>query len=345
MLVEDIDLAAQNLFAELLQRSLDAEFDAEYRENGTFIRKRSKGRAYWHFQWRDGESIRNKYVGPVSDASITGRVERFSTLKASFKRRQVLVRALAASGLPTPDALSGRVVEALWKAGFFRLRGVLVGTLAFQTYAGILGIKLGRRPLMTQDADFAQFWGVSENISESIEPPLTILRQLDPSFREVPHLTDPFVSTRYRNNRDYLVDFLTPNRGSDKHQGRPARMKSLAGTGAEPLRHLDFLIHQPERSVLLFAGGIPVTIPRAERFAVHKLIVAVDRINQAKSVKDIQQAQQLIDALSIRRPAELAESWNAAWNAGKQWRQKLQSGKARLTSETRDTLEAVSGRK
>src|SRR6266478_3356139 len=193
--LEEIDLAAQTLFAELLQRSLDAEFDAEYRENGTFIRKKSKDHYYWHYQWRDGGKIRNKYVGPVSDASITDRVKRFSSLKARFKRRQTLVRALAAAGLPTPDPLSGRIVEALWKAGFFRLRGVLVGTLAFQTYAGVLGVQLGRRPLMTQDADFAQFWGISENIGESLEPPLAVLRRVDETFKEVPSLADPFVST------------------------------------------------------------------------------------------------------------------------------------------------------
>jgi hypothetical protein len=153
------------------------------------------------------------------------------------------------------------------------------------------------------------------------------------------------VSTRYRNARDYLVDFLTPNRGSDEHQGKPARMRALAGSGAEPLRHLDFLIHQPERSVLLYGGGVPVTVPRAERFAVHKLMVAVDRVNQAKSVKDIQQAQILIEALSLRRPAELADSWNTAWAAGTQWRRKLESGKARLSGDTLATLnEAIKRR-
>jgi len=343
--VQEIDLAAQTLFAELLQRSLDAEFDAEYGENGSFIRKKSKSREYWHFQWREGEKIRNKYVGPVSDASITDRVQRFSSLKASFKRRQTLVRALAAAGLPTPDSLSGRIVEAMWKAGFFRLRGVLVGTLAFQAYAGVLGVQLGRRPLMTQDADFAQFWGISENIGESLEPPQTILQRVDTSFKQVPHLADPFVSTRYRNARDYLVDFLTPNRGSDEHQGKPARMKALAGSGAEPLRHLDFLIHQPERSVLIYGGGVPVTVPRAERFAVHKLMVAVDRVNQAKSVKDIQQAQILIEALSFRRPTELADSWKTAWAAGTQWRRKLESGKARLSGDALATLNEAIKRK
>jgi hypothetical protein len=255
------------------------------------------------------------------------------------------VRALAAAGLPTPDSLSGRIVEAMWKAGFFRLRGVLVGTLAFQAYAGVLGVQLGRRPLMTQDADFAQFWGISENIGESLEPPQTILQRVDTSFKQVPHLADPFVSTRYRNARDYLVDFLTPNRGSDEHQGKPARMRALAGSGAEPLRHLDFLIHQPERSVLLYGGAVPVTVPRAERFAIHKLMVAVDRVNQAKSVKDIQQAQILIEALSIRRPVELADSWNTAWAAGTQWRRKLESGKARLSGDTLATLNEAIKRK
>jgi hypothetical protein len=342
--LEDIDLAAQTLFAELVQRALDAEFDSEYSEKGTFIRKQSKGRDYWHYQWREGEKIRNKYVGPVSDVGITDRVQRFATLKASFKRRQTLVRALVAAGLPTPDPLSGRIVEALWKAGFFRLRGVLVGTLAFQAYAGVLGVRLGPRPLMTQDADFAQFWGISENIGESLEPPLTILRRVDETFKEVPHVAHHFVSTRYRNARDYFVDFLTPNRGSEDYQGKPARMKSLAGTGAEPLRHLDFLIHEPERSVLLFAGGLPVTVPRAEAYAVHKLIVAVDRINQAKSAKDVQQAQILIAALAIKRPAELAASWNTAWSVGRQWRKKLESGRARLSSDAQTALATVTRR-
>src|SRR5437867_4495072 len=140
------------MFAELLQRTLDAEFDAEFSEKGSFKRKKSKGRLYWHYQWRKGDKVLSKYVGPVTDSSITDRIERFDKIKSSFKRRQTLIRALIAAGLPTPDPVSGVIVEAMWKAGFFRLRGVLVGTLAFQTYAGPLGVNLGsRRPLMTQD--------------------------------------------------------------------------------------------------------------------------------------------------------------------------------------------------
>jgi hypothetical protein len=76
-------------------------------------------------------------------------------------------------------------------------------------------------------------------------------------------------------------------------------MKSLAGAGAQPLRHLEFLIHHPKRSVMLLNGGVPVTIPRAERYAVHKVIVAVERRDQIKARKDITQA----GTLSWRRPS------------------------------------------
>ena len=251
-----------------------------------------------------GDRVVSKYVGPVTDKSITDRVRRFSGIKTDFKRRREMVRALSAAGLPTPDPISGAIIEAMWKAGFFRLRGVLVGTLAFQAYAGPLGIRLGARPLMTQDIDFAQFWGISENIRESMASPKTVLCGVDQTFKEIPNIDDPFISTQYRNRAGYRVDFLTPNRGADRHQGKPARMKALADSGAEPLRHLDFLIHEPERSVLLFGGGVAVTIPRAERYAVHKLMVAVERRDQAKSAKDLLQAAILIEALAAKRPLE-----------------------------------------
>lgn len=40
----------------------------------------------------------------------------------------------------------------------------------------------GAPPLMTQDADFAQFWVISENIGESLEPPVDRLNPLSKRF-------------------------------------------------------------------------------------------------------------------------------------------------------------------
>jgi hypothetical protein len=342
--MEKLGLATQTMFAELVTRCLDAEFDETYDERGTFIKKTSKGRQYWQHQRKIRGKVVSLYVGPVADESITDRIERFADIKSDFKGRQEMVRALVAAGLPATDALTGKVVEAIWKAGFFRLRGVLVGTVAYQSYAGLLGAKLSGAALQTQDVDFAQFWGISKNVGDSMPPVLEVLRGVDPTFREIPNLADPLVATGYRNASRYRVEFLTPNRGSEKFQGQPAKLPALGGAGAQPLRHLDFLLHQPERSVLLYGGGVPVTVPRAERYAVHKLIVAVERENQAKARKDIMQAEQLIGILAEQRPLELAEAWETAWAAGPRWRTKLTRGRARLGAEAVETLARVIAR-
>jgi hypothetical protein len=155
---------------------------------------------------------------------------------------------------------------------------------------------------------------------------------------QLPSFLGTEVSTAYRNKAGYRVDILTPNRGAIEHQSKPARMKARAGAGAQPLRHLDYLIYEPERSVLLFGGGIPVTIPRAERYAIHKLIVAAGRRDQVKSGKDVTQAALLIHALAKRRPLELADAWRTAWDMGARWREKLEAGRARLPDAANQSL-------
>jgi hypothetical protein len=55
--MQEIELATQTMFAELLQRCLDAEFDESFSERGTFRRKTSKGRSCWHHQERVGDKV------------------------------------------------------------------------------------------------------------------------------------------------------------------------------------------------------------------------------------------------------------------------------------------------
>jgi hypothetical protein len=86
---------------------------------------------------------------------------------------------------------------------------------------------------------------------------------------------------------------------------------------------------------------VPVTVPRAERFAVHKIIVAAERRDQAKSAKDSLQADILIKALATSRPIELAKAWQIAWENGPRWREKLEAGRHRLTAEGQEAIESV----
>jgi hypothetical protein len=72
-------------------------------------------------------------------------------LREREQRRRALVQMLRVKGVPRADAASGKVVQALARAGVFRLRGVLIGTHAFRLYPLILGATLpDRRPSWPQ---------------------------------------------------------------------------------------------------------------------------------------------------------------------------------------------------
>ena len=148
--------------------------------------------------------------------------------------------------------------------------GLLVGTVAYQTYPGLLGQRLPIASMQTSDVDIAQFHNVSVAVEDATPPMLEILEGIDASFRPVPRLHRTQPSVTYVASDNVRVDFLTPNKGSDTDT--PRRLAAL-GTHAEPLRFLDFLIHAPEPAVVLHGAGILVSVPAPERYAVHKLIV------------------------------------------------------------------------
>ncbi|NEV03017.1 GSU2403 family nucleotidyltransferase fold protein, partial [Bradyrhizobium uaiense] len=145
-------------------------------------------------------------VGPVDDPEITKRVEAFKDLKADLKGRRRLVSTLVREAyLPRPLPIAGQVVEGLAKAGFFRKRGLLVGTVAYQCYAAVLGRRLDAVAMQTSDADFAQFHEISVAIKDSMPPILDVLRQVDPTFREVPSQADGRLSTRFVSRGNFNV--------------------------------------------------------------------------------------------------------------------------------------------
>jgi len=71
-----------------------------------------------------------------------------------------------------------------------------------------------------------------------------------------------------------------------------------------------------------------VQVPRPERFAIHKLIVADRRKggpDQGKSRKDRGQAAFLISVLAADRPDDLAEAYADALSRGPRWRDRIAS--------------------
>ena len=343
--MEEIGLQFRTMFAELVQQSLDERFLEDFSTDGSFYKITARQREFWYYSsgMKDGKRLR-RYVGPADDLKITERVLKFKELKTNAKERRRMIRALGSVGLPSPDRFTGDIVEALAKAGFFRLRGVLIGTVAFQTYAGILGVRLPNATMQTGDSDFAQFHSISTAVEDSVEPMLEILRSVDPTFREIPHQSDSRKTTRYQNSKRYLVKFLTPNRGSDDFQSKASAMPALGGASAIPLRFFDYLIHEPQNSVLLHKYGIGVSVPAPERYAVHKLIVAArrDKSSVIKRDKDIWQAGLLIETMSeLRMQDQLSDAFAEAKGRGLAWRDAIKDGIRMLRPSAVEAVEKI----
>jgi hypothetical protein len=334
----------QTMFSDLVQKVFDADFDENFPENGTFLKQKRRNREYYYYKayetsGGDGPTkTRLKYVGPADEPDIARRVEAFQRSKTGYRLRREIAAKLRRAGFPSPPHLEGRVVAELAKAGIFRLRAILVGSAAYQTYSGVLGVRLPDELITTGDIDIAQFYGVSIFIDETMPDLENVLKKVDRTFEPSFSGNEQKLFSGFKNAAGFKVEFLTPNRGNKALSTQLSAMRSLGpSVGAQVLRYLDFLIHEPIRSIVLHDAGVPVLVPAPERYAVHKLIVATVRnvSSQDKAPKDIKQAAALIQAFdTTKRGRDLGFAWMEAWERGSRWRRRLGDGALRLSDET-----------
>jgi hypothetical protein len=331
-------LIQQTTYAELVERSATAAFNASFKTTGAFTHKTINGRKYWYFQSTECGQRTQRYVG-VETPELLKRIEQHQQALEDERERRSLVSTLARSfRMPHPTQEIGSILEALASAGVFRLNAVLVGTVAYQSYSAMLGTKLPFATIQTSDVDIAQFKHVSVAVEDQIAPLLDVLQHVDKTFRPVPTVHRDQV-TSYAAKGGFRVDFLTPNDGPDTD--KPQRLPALQ-TDAQPLRFLGFLIRDPEPAVVLHGAGVYVTVPAPQRYAVHKLMIARRRQEgTAKRNKDVHQAEALLGVLLKKRRYELRSAWNEAAQKGKAWRQLLQQGLEDLSAEIQQSLRAL----
>ena len=331
-----LPLMVQTTYAELVNRCETTAFKDAFPEDGAFTPKTVKGRRYWYFQHGADKGRGQRYVGPETP-KLLERIARHKNARDDERERRALVSALVRSfGMPKPLDEIGAVVAALARAGVFRLRAVLVGTVAYQTYSAMLGTRLPASVLATEDVDIAQFTNVSIAVQDEILPMLDVLRNADPSFDAIPHQHDSRRATSYQTKRGLRVDFLTPNEGADTDE--PQTLPALQ-TDTQPLRFLDYLIHDPEPAVVLHGSGIYVHVPAPQRYAIHKLIVARRRkIGAAKSEKDLLQSQALMSVLVHKRPHDVRAAWMEAVDRGPSWKLHLVQSILLYSPAARDML-------
>lgn len=312
-----------------LRRMLMDDSVADLR--GTPTRVTVRGRTFWYDKYRVGQEMAQRYIGPDTE-DLRERLDRARERKAerdSRRKEQTrLVRILRSEGYGSTDVGTGSLLAAFSRVGVFRLGGTLIGTVAFRHYEGELGVAFSFDQLaQTADIDVASFERLSFALDDQVETPLAQVFS-DLKFRPVPSLDRGKIWRWEQASGDTLVEFLMPAQRDEGIRDLPA-----LGVSAQALRHLDFLIDDPIPAVSLYRSGVLVQIPRPERFAIHKLIVAERRQggpDVIKARKDRAQAAFLIQALAEARPDELREAYEDALGRGPNWRGRIEASLRRL---------------
>jgi hypothetical protein len=287
---------------------------------------------YWYEQYRLGTEVVDRYIGedtPELRDRLARQGEIAQQAKTSERERARLMRVLRAEGYLMTDARTGQVLSAMARAGVFRLGGTLVGTQAFKLYEGELGVRIGfDQSAVTDDIDIASFERLSVVLGDRVEESLAdVFSQL--KFEPAPALEPGKVWRWRQTDRTTLVEFLTPSFGEDEG----IRELPALGVSAQSLHFLNYLIADPLQVPLLYRSGVLVQVPRPERFAIHKLIVADrrrDGPDELKARKDRAQAAFLVDALGDERPEDLADAYRTALANGPAWRTRLAATLARM---------------
>lgn len=313
-----------------LRRSLIDSAVSELR--GTPRSKTVGSKTYWYDHFRLGNKTIDRYIGedtPELRSRLDRQAEIARAAKQAERDRARLMRVLRAEGYLFADVGTGQIVSAMARAGVFRLGGTIVGTQAFRCYEGELGVRIGfDQSAATDDIDIASFERLSLALADTVEPPLAdVFSEL--RFEPLPAM-DSGKTWRWRQtNRQTLVEFLTPSFEDDEK----VRDLPALGVNAQSLHFLNYLIAEPIQVPFLYRSGVLVQIPRPERYAVHKLIVADRRLGGAEALKahkDRAQAAFLIEALAETRPDDLAEAYHAAHEAGPAWRKGIAASLKRL---------------
>ncbi|MET4129807.1 GSU2403 family nucleotidyltransferase fold protein [Roseovarius sp. MBR-6] len=319
--------AAQVAYQDLLRLHLD---EAASGVVGSIEERHRNGRIYLYDKFRIGTQMKSRYLGEDSP-ELRARLARTTDLKAQGeerkKRMSRLARTLRAEGFIATDRDTGSMLLAFARAGVFRLGGTLVGTSAYGLYQGELGVRFDSDELaQTGDIDFASFERLSVALGDRVEEhPGEILKAMQ--FDPVPGVHDRQVWKWRQTRGEAMVEFLTPAFGDERVKPLPA-----LGVSAQALNYLNFLIADPLQAVALYRSGVLVQIPRPERFAIHKLIVADRRRggpDQAKARKDLGQAAFLVSVLAEDRPDDLMEAYQDAVSRGPRWRERITASLSR----------------
>jgi hypothetical protein len=328
----------QLLYAELLQQCAIA---LPNQRGVSFVSKLISTHRYWYMELVVGSTKRQFSLGRET-ASLLEQIEKqkqcYLEAAPDLKEREKLVAMLVSGGAFAPSSSDGRVLEVLAQSGIFLSNGVLVGSHAFNTYANMLGVRWKSAAMRTQDMDLASHKQIEVALHQNAPDVKSIILESGMGFFEVPALNPKFPSTSFKvRGQAFIIDLLTPMLGPESSEPvYLAHFKSYA----HPVRYLDYLLDDHQGAVIPFRSGVLVNVPNPARFALHKLVVSQRRpaSQQAKVVKDIQQAEELLNIILVDRPGDVWVALEAAQLMPAKFQSKLAKGIKHLPSALKEPL-------
>ena len=311
------------LYADLAQN-----VDSRSGPPGSIAIKTVKKRKYLYQTTKDGSARIERYIGPADDPAAIEQAEQFKHAAERAKLQRNTVTLLKQARIPAPTLVQGRILEVISNAGLFRRGMTLVGTVAYQTYACIVGAHLANTAYATNDIDLSVAEFVAAEKEEDIG---STLKRADPSFRPHWHANDRL--PRIFKSSNFQVDILTRfGRGRKS----PVLIEKL-GCAAAALSFQEYLAEDTIEVVALYGAGVLVRVPAPSRYALHKLIVAQQRdaTGLAKKQKDLQQAKELLDILIAIDEQSLQDQLDDARDRGKSWKSAINASLKEIGRETR----------
>lgn len=317
----DLPLQLQTAYQELMQlHSAEPKQSIE----GSIVRRTKADHGYWVARKRVGDKVTEASIGPDTSqtrALVEAAQKEQERHKTWSRSAAACVSTLRAGRCLAPDMQTGKLLAAIAKTGFFAAGGILGGTQAFRHYPVMLSVEAPSTSFsLTGDVDLiasnsVKLSGDERGLSTRIQE-LGI--EMDASFG-----LDANQPPKWHVAGSLELEFLS----SVGRGGAATRRHVGIHEPVQALKHLEFSFVEPAAAVSLYRSGVLIKVPAPERYALHKLIVAQLRSGsfREKRLKDLDQAEWLIEVLAERRPYELWSAWDDLNRRGPKWRKLAQA--------------------
>ena len=314
------DLSFRTAYAQAKELAL-TQREVPLHTPGTLQVEMRKGSKFVYRYRYDANGKRvSEYVGPEGDKETVAKAEAIADEIRSASAFADASGNLRKVGFYSAGNSTAVTVARLFNAGIFRGGAILVGSHAFGALLNELGYST-HFP-MTEDVDIAR----ANRIEIAALPEggfLALLRETGLPFQEIPELKRGAPSTSFKvRGKTLKVDLLVPSKGAPYRSVKVPELKAHA-TG---LPFLGYLIDGPVQSILIGRDRLmPILVPNAGRFCIHKLAVYALRSgsDNPKRDKDAFQAAALAAALAPEHDFALREAIGAM---DKALRAKVRSG-------------------